>query len=212
MPERCPWSESHPLLCKYHDTEWGIPLHDDLKLFEFLVLEAFQAGLSWLTILKKRDSFREAFHSFDPDRIARYGNEDFNRLLRTEGIIRNRQKITAAVDNARAFLDLREKEGSFASWMWSFVDGVPIVNCWKAGVDIPAETELSRKMSGELRSRGFRFVGPVICYSHMQAVGVVNDHLVSCFRHGEVLAGYGSSSGSPSSSNERSSTPARDSM
>ncbi|MDO9509093.1 MAG: DNA-3-methyladenine glycosylase I [Thermovirgaceae bacterium] len=207
MPERCPWSESHPLLLEYHDTEWGVPLHDDQKLFEFLVLEAFQAGLSWLIILKKRERFREAFHGFDPEKVARYGDEEINRLLAAEGIIRNRQKITATVSNARAFLELRDREGSFASWMWRFVDDVPILNRWKSQSEMPPETELSGKISKEFRGRGFRFLGPVVTYSHMQAVGMVNDHIVDCFRYGEV-----SSSSSSSSSRERSSTPARDSI
>lgn len=207
MPERCPWSETHPLLLEYHDKEWGVPVHDDRKIFEFMVLESFQAGLSWLTILKKRENFREAFHGFSPERIARYTGEDLARLLADKGIIRNRRKIEAATANARVFLDIRDRSGSFSSWMWSFVDGSPISNRWQSQSDLPAETELSRKMSKELRRLGFRFMGPVVVYSHMQAVGMVNDHLEGCFRYAEV-----SSLNSISSSTERSSTPASDSI
>lgn len=207
MPERCPWSETHPLLLEYHDSEWGVPVHDDRKIFEFMVLESFQAGLSWLTILKKRENFREAFHGFNPERVARYSGEDISRLLADGGIVRNRQKIEAAVVNAGVFLDIQNKTGSFASWMWGFVDGSPVINRWQNQSDLPAETELSRKMSRELRSRGFRFMGPVVVYSHMQAVGMVNDHLAGCFRYTEV-----SSLSSASSSTERSSNPARDSI
>ncbi|OQB44260.1 MAG: DNA-3-methyladenine glycosylase 1 [Synergistetes bacterium ADurb.Bin155] len=181
---RCPWSESHPLLLGYHDSEWGMPVHDDGLQFEFLVLESFQAGLSWLTVLKKRERFREAFHGFDPARIASYGESDLERLLRDEGIIRNEKKIRAAVTNARAFLALAEKEGSFSNWLWGFVEGEPIVGGWDAPEQVPSETPLSRLVSGELKRRGFTFMGPVVVYSHMQAVGLVNDHLRRCFRYG----------------------------
>ena len=204
---RCPWSESHSMLTSYHDMEWGVPVQDDRKMFEFLLLESFQAGLSWLTVLKKRDNFREAFMGFDPEKVSAFGEGDIQRLLLDRGIIRNRQKISAAISNARAFLALREKEEKFASWLWGFVDGEPLRNSWKSENEIPAETELSKKISKELRSRGFSFVGPVVVYSHMQATGLVNDHLVDCFRYEEL-----SPCNSRSSSKERSSTPAMDSM
>jgi DNA-3-methyladenine glycosylase I len=187
--------------------EWGVPVQDDRKMFEFLLLESFQAGLSWLTVLKKRDNFREAFMEFDPEKVSAFGEGDIQRLLLDRGIIRNRQKISAAISNARAFLALREKEEKFASWLWGFVDGKPLKNSWKSEEEIPAETALSRKISKELRSRGFSFVGPVVVYSHMQATGMVNDHLVDCFRYEEL-----SPCSSRSSSKERSSTPAMDSM
>lgn len=183
---RCPWSLSHPLLMDYHDKEWGLPVHDDRLQFEFLVLESFQAGLSWLTILKKRERFRAAFDGFDPVRVASYGKKDMERLLSDEGIIRNKQKIKATLSNAWAFLELAEKEGSFSTWLWSFVDGETIVGGWDAPGQIPAETPLSRLVSRELKFRGFTFMGPIVVYSHMQAVGLVNDHLSSCFRYGEV--------------------------
>lgn len=183
---RCPWSLSHPLLMDYHDKEWGLPVHDDRLQFEFLVLESFQAGLSWLTILKKRERFRTAFDGFDPVKVASYGKKDMERLLSDEGIIRNRQKIKATLSNAWAFLELAEKEGSFSTWLWSFVDGETIVGGWDAPGQIPAETPLSRLVSRELKFRGFTFMGPIVVYSHMQAVGLVNDHLSSCFRYGEV--------------------------
>jgi len=163
-----------------------VPVHDDGLQFEFLVLESFQAGLSWLTVLKKRERFRGAFHGFDPARVASYGEGDLERLLRDEGIIRNEQKIRAAVTNARAFLGLVEKEGSFSRWLWSFVEGEPIVGGWDAPEQVPSETPLSRRVSGELKRRGFTFMGPVVVYSHLQAVGLVNDHLRRCFRYGRL--------------------------
>jgi DNA-3-methyladenine glycosylase I len=186
VPKRCPWAEAHPLLREYHDTEWGVPLHDDRKLFEFLLLEGFQAGLSWLTVLKKRENFRSALEGFDAGRLAGWGETEIARALTDRGIIRNRRKIEGAVKNARAFLGVREEFGSFSDYMWRFVDGDPVVNAWRDPSDVPAETQLSRLMSRDLRQRGFCFVGPVVVYSHMQAVGMVNDHLVGCFRYGEV--------------------------
>jgi len=186
MPNRCPWAEAHPLLSEYHDTEWGLPLHDDRKLFEFLLLEGFQAGLSWLTILKKRENFRKALEGFHPECLARWSENEIARALTDRGIIRNRRKIEGAVKNARAFLGVREEFGSFSDYMWRFVEGKPVVNSWKVPSEVPAETPLSRRMSRDLRQRGFCFVGPVVVYSHMQAVGMVNDHLVDCFRYGEV--------------------------
>jgi len=186
VPNRCPWAEAHPLLREYHDTEWGLPLHDDRKLFEFLLLEGFQAGLSWLTILKKRENFRKTLEGFHPERLARWSENEIARALTDRGIIRNRRKIEGAVKNARAFLGVREEFGSFSDYMWRFVEGKPVVNFWKDPSEVPAETPLSRRMSRDLRQRGFCFVGPVVVYSHMQAVGMVNDHLVDCFRYGEV--------------------------
>lgn len=186
VPKRCPWAEAHPLLREYHDTEWGVPLHDDGKLFEFLLLEGFQAGLSWLTVLKKRETLRSALEGFHPERLARWGEAEIARALADRGIIRNRRKIEGAVANARAFLKVREEFGSFSDYMWRFVDGDPVVNSWRDPSEVPDETPLSRRMSKDLRQRGFRFVGPVVVYSHMQAVGMVNDHLVDCFRYGKV--------------------------
>jgi len=173
---------------KYHDEEWGVPLRDDLALFEFLVLEGAQAGLSWSTILNRREGYRRAFEGFDPGRIARYGDEDVRRLLADEGIIRNRLKVHSAIRNARAFLDLQQQEGSFSGWIWSFVDNEPIQNEWRTLDEVPASTPLSEQISRELKRRGFNFVGPTIVYAHMQATGMVNDHLVDCFRWSQVRA------------------------
>ncbi|MFP4482191.1 MAG: DNA-3-methyladenine glycosylase I [Thermovirgaceae bacterium] len=186
MQNRCPWAEAHSLLREYHDTEWGVPLHDDRKLFEFLLLEGFQAGLSWLTILKKRENFRMCLEGFAPERLSRWGEGEVARALSDRGIIRNRRKLEGAIQNARAFLDVCENFGSFSDYMWRFVDGQPVVNSWRNPSEVPAETPLSRRMSKDLRERGFRFVGPVVVYSHMQAVGMVNDHLVDCFRYDQV--------------------------
>jgi DNA-3-methyladenine glycosylase I len=181
---RCPWCGDDPLYVDYHDKEWGVPCHDDRKLFEFLILEGAQAGLSWITILRKRDGYRKAFADFDPEAVAKFGDKDIARLLANPGIVRNRLKISAAIGNARAFLKVQEEFGSFDAYSWAFVGGKPIVGEWSSLAEIPAETDVSRAMSRDLRKRGFRFVGPTICYAHMQAVGMVNDHLVSCFRHG----------------------------
>ena len=186
MIQRCPWAEVDPLMIEYHDTEWGVPLHDDRKLFEFLVLDAMQAGLSWLTVLRKRDNFRRAFDDFDPQRVARYTKRRIEKLLNDEGIIRNRLKIEATVANARAFLQLQHELGSFSDYIWGFVDGKSVVNVWKTQKQIPAQTPLSIKMSKDLQQRGFRFAGPTICYAFMQAAGLVNDHVVDCFRNREV--------------------------
>ena len=185
-PYRCPWCGTDPVYVKYHDEEWGVPLRDDLALFEFLVLEGAQAGLSWSTILNRREGYRRAFEGFDPGRIARYGDEDVRRLLADEGIIRNRLKVHSAIRNARAFLDLQQQEGSFSGWIWSFVDNEPIQNEWRTLDEVPASTPLSEQISRELKRRGFNFVGPTIVYAHMQATGMVNDHLVDCFRWSEV--------------------------
>jgi DNA-3-methyladenine glycosylase I len=180
---RCGWAPlNDPVYLEYHDEEWGVPVHDDVRLFEFLVLEGAQAGLSWSTILKKRDAYRAAFAGFDPYRVARFNARSVERLLADASIVRNRSKIEAAIANARATLAVRAEHGSLDRFLWSFVDGRPIRNRWTTLDDIPAETERSRAMSAALRERGFRFVGPTICYAFMQAVGMVNDHIVSCFR------------------------------
>jgi DNA-3-methyladenine glycosylase I len=180
--ERCSWAVREPSL-SYHDAEWGVPLHDDRRLFEFLVLEGAQAGLSWEIILKKRDAYRRAFDRFDPRKVARYDGRRVAGLLRDAGIVRNRMKIEAAIANARAFLKVREASGSFDSWIWSFVGGRPIVNRRRRGGRVPARTPVSDALSRALKARGFRFVGSTICYAFMQAVGMVNDHAVTCFRH-----------------------------
>jgi DNA-3-methyladenine glycosylase I len=185
-PQRCPWGESHPLYIPYHDKEWGTPLHDDRGLFEFLLLEGAQAGLSWLTILKKRDAYCKAFDDFDARKVARYDARKVKRLLGDEGIIRNRLKIEAAVANAKVFLAVRREFGSFDAYVWRFVGGKPIDGRRRSMKEVPARTAESDSMSADLRGRGFRFVGSTICYAFMQATGMVNDHLVSCFRHREV--------------------------
>jgi len=186
MPNRCPWGTGDPLYVSYHDQEWGVPVHDDRLLFEFLVLEGAQAGLSWLTILKKRDNYRRAFDGFDPQRVAAYSETDIARLLADPGIVRNRLKIEAAIRNARAVLSIQQEFGSFDAFIWRYVDGRPQQNRWCTLAEIPARTPASEAMSRELKKRGCNFVGPTICYAFMQAVGMVNDHLVDCFRHGEI--------------------------
>jgi DNA-3-methyladenine glycosylase I len=186
MKRRCPWAGTDPLSVAYHDTEWGTPLHDDRKLFELLILEGAQAGLSWLTILKRREDYREAFDHFDPRSVAAYNNRKVEALLRNPGIIRNRRKVEAAVGNARAFLAVQEEFGSFDRYIWRFVGGHPMRNAWNSGEEIPASTPESIAMSRDLKRRGFGFVGPTICYAFMQAVGMVNDHIVECFRYGEL--------------------------
>jgi len=186
MPIRCKWAGADPLYVRYHDTEWGIPLHDDTKLFEFLVLEGAQAGLSWLTILKKRENFRKAFDNFDIASISVYDSARIAALLGDPGIIRNRLKIEAAVQNARAFQKVQTEFGLFDNYIWRFVEGSPIRNRWKTEARIPVQTPESIAMSRDLKQREFRFVGPTICYAFMQAVGMVNDHVVSCFRYDQV--------------------------
>ena len=183
---RCPWAGSDPLYLAYHDDEWGVSVHDDRTLFEFLILEGAQAGLSWITILRKRDAYRRAFANFDPAAVAAFDEERIAALLADPGIVRNRLKIRAAVDNARAFLAVQRELGSFNAYVWGFVGGQPIVNQWKSLREVPAETAESRALSADLKRRGFRFVGPTIIYAYMQAVGMVNDHLVTCFRHAPV--------------------------
>ncbi|MCB1163306.1 DNA-3-methyladenine glycosylase I [bacterium] len=185
-PKRCAWAGSDPLYQAYHDGEWGVPVHDDRLLFEFLILEGAQAGLSWITILKKRDRYREIFANFDPAKVARFTPARVEKLLADPGIVRNRLKVEGAVKNARAFLAVQKEFGSFDAYLWGFVEGRPIQNRWRAMGDIPAETPLSREMSRDLKRRGFTFVGPTICYAFMQAVGLVNDHVTDCFRHGEL--------------------------
>ncbi len=186
MITRCAWSTSDPLYIAYHDQEWGVPVHDDRAIFEFLVLEGAQAGLSWITILRKRDNYRAAFDQFDPARVARYDEKKIEALLTNPGIVRNRRKIEAAVQNARAFLEVQGEFGSFDRYIWRFVGGAPRQNAWTSLEQIPAQTEESVALSKDLIRRGFRFVGPTICYAHMQATGMVNDHTVDCFRYKEL--------------------------
>ena len=184
-PTRCTWATT-PLGIKYHDEEWGVPLHDDRQLFEFLVLEGAQAGLSWELILNRRESYREAFDGFDPVTVAAYGDDKVAELLANPGIVRNRQKVAAAIGNARAFLAVQQEFGSFDDYVWAFVGGSAIRNSWGSMGEVPATTPLSESMSRDLRKRGFRFVGPTICYAFMQATGMVNDHTTDCFRYGQV--------------------------
>jgi DNA-3-methyladenine glycosylase I len=183
---RCPWPGIDPLYLDYHDREWGVPVHDDRLLFEFLILEGAQAGLSWITILRKRAAYRAAFAGFDPEAVARFDGAKVAELLANPGIVRNRLKVASTITNARAFLAVQEEFGSFDAYQWRFVDGRPIRNAWQSLQEIPAGTPVSDAMSRDLKQRGFRFVGSTICYSHMQAVGMVNDHLVTCFRWREV--------------------------
>ena len=186
MRKRCEWAGSDPLYIDYHDKEWGVPVHDDRKIFEMLVLEGAQAGLNWLTVLRKRENYRKAFDNFDPRKVAKYDNEKFQKLLATEGIIRNKLKIRSVIQNARAFLEMQKEFGSFNAYIWQFVGGKPIRNSWKSLSELPVQTAESEAMSKDLKRRGFSFVGPTICYAHMQATGMVNDHVVTCFRYKEV--------------------------
>jgi DNA-3-methyladenine glycosylase I len=183
---RCGWEGSDPLLRRYHDEEWGVPVHDDRQLFEFLILETFQAGLAWITVLRKRDNFRAAFDAFDPEIVAGYGEAKIQALLADAGIIRNRAKVRAAVRNAQAFLEVQSAFGSFDAYLWDFVDGAPVQNRWRTLAEMSATTPLSDRLSKDLKARGFGFVGSTVMYAHMQATGMVNDHLVSCFRHAAV--------------------------
>ena len=183
---RCPWSKQDPLYISYHDQEWGVPEYDDQALYEKLVLDGFQAGLSWITILRKRENFRRAFDGFNPEKIARYRSAKIERLMKDAGIVRNRAKIEGAVLSARAWLELMEKGPGFSKLLWEFVDGRPKVNRFRSVRQVPAQTAVSRAMSKELAQRGFKFCGPTIVYAFMQAVGMVNDHLVSCYRHAAV--------------------------
>ena len=186
---RCPWSMTNGVLIPYHDTEWGLPVHDDLRHFEFLVLEAAQAGLSWLTVLNRREGYRHAYRGFDPSRVARFSARDVRRLLQDPGIIRNRRKIESSITNARCFREIQREFGSFDAYLWKWTGGTPLVNRWETQKKIPARTELSDAISKDLKARGFSFVGSTIIYSHLQAVGVINDHLVSCFRWKQVQRG-----------------------
>src|SRR5688572_3869042 len=183
---RCPWPGEDPLYQHYHDTEWGVPMRTDRKLFEFLILEGAQAGLSWITVLRKRDAYREAFAGFDWNKVAAFDDKKIDALLQNPGIIRNRLKVKGAVTNAKAFIKVREEFGTFSKYIWSFVDGKPIQNKWKGVKEVPAVTEVAEKISKDLKKRGFTFVGPTIIYAHMQATGMVNDHITSCFRHKQV--------------------------
>ena len=182
-PRRCPWTGEDPLMIAYHDTEWGVPLHDDRRIYEFIVLEGMQAGLSWSTVLRKRGNFRAAFKGFDPGKVAKFGRKDIERLLSDPGIIRNRLKIKAAITNARSFLVVQEEFGSFDRYMWQFVGGKPIRHGFRSLSQIPPSSPESDRFSKDLKQRGFTFVGTTIVYAHMQATGMVNDHLVSCFRY-----------------------------
>jgi DNA-3-methyladenine glycosylase I len=186
---RCAWAEGNPLMAAYHDREWGVPVHDDRKHFEFLILDAFQAGLSWAIVLAKRENFRRAFDGFDAGKVARYRAPKLRRLVQDAGIIRNRQKIAGAVQNARAFLALQDERGSFDAFVWEFVGGTTRQNAWKTMRQIPAQSTESDRLSKALKQRGFTFVGSTICYAYMQAAGLVNDHVVSCFRRVELRGG-----------------------
>jgi len=187
-PQRCAWAGYDPLYGRYHDREWGVPVRGDRRLFEFLVLEGAQAGLSWITILRKRPAYREAFDHFDFSKVVRYGERDVRRLLGNAGIVRNELKVRSAIRNAKAFLEVRDEFGTFSKYIWGFVDGQPIHNRRRTMKDIPPRTPLSDALSKDLKQRGFSFVGSTIIYAHMQATGMVNDHVVSCFRHAEVVA------------------------
>ena len=185
--ERCPWPGVDEMYIKYHDEEWGVPVHDDRKHFEFLVLEGAQAGLSWATILKRRDNYRKAYDNFDPTKVAKYDDAKVAELLANAGIIRNRKKIESSINNAKLFLEVQKEFGSFDNYIWSFVNHKPVVNSWKKLSEIPATTELSDRISIDLKKRGFSFVGSTIVYAHIQAIGLVNDHLVSCFRYRQLI-------------------------
>lgn len=183
MPKRCTWCGDDPLYVDYHDNEWGVPVRDDQKMFEFIVLEGAQAGLSWITVLRKREGYRKLFDNFDAQKIARYSDKKLDKLLENPAIIRNRLKVYGTRKNARAYLKIQEELGSFSDYLWDFVDGKPIQNRWKSLKEVPAKTELSDKISKDLKKRGFTFVGSTIVYAHMQAAGMVNDHTTDCFRH-----------------------------
>ena len=190
MKNRCEWAGADPLMVEYHDREWGTPVHDDRTLFEFLILEGAQAGLSWSTVLKKRERYRQVFDNFDVAKVARYTEKKTAKLLADPGIIRNRLKVASAVRNAKAFLAVQEELGSFDAFIWQFVGGVPRINRWRSLKQIPAQTDESRAMSRELERRGFNFVGSTICYAFMQAVGMVNDHTIDCFRYQELVRAF----------------------
>lgn len=183
---RCPWCGSDPLYVAYHDEEWGVPVHDDRKHFEFLVLESAQAGLSWLTVLRKRENYRALYDSFDPAKVAVYNEAKVQELLGNPGIIRNRKKIEASINNARCFLDIQQTYGSFDAYIWAFTEGRPVVNRWTQLSQLPAKTPLSDAVAKDLKARGFKFLGTTIVYAHLQAIGIINDHLTDCFRYNEV--------------------------
>ncbi len=189
--ERCPWPGIDDMYIKYHDEEWGVPVHDDRKHFEFLVLEGAQAGLSWATILKRRENYRKAYDNFDPAKVAKYDESKVTELLSNAGIIRNRKKIESSINNAKLFLEVQKEFGSFDNYIWSFVDFKPVINSWKTLSELPAKTELSDRISKDLKKRGFSFVGSTIIYAHIQAIGLVNDHVVTCFRHQELIGKLG---------------------
>lgn len=182
---RCPWCGKDELYVKYHDEEWGVPVHDDKKHFEFLVLESAQAGLNWLTVLKKRENYRKAYDDFDVSKVSQYDENKFNELMQNAGLIRNKMKITASINNAKLFIEIQKEFGSFDKYIWSFVNNNPVINHWNDISEVPATSELSDKVSKELKSRGFKFLGSTIVYAHLQATGLINDHLESCFRHNE---------------------------
>ncbi|WP_299009587.1 DNA-3-methyladenine glycosylase I [uncultured Tenacibaculum sp.] len=186
MKKRCFWVSDDPLYIEYHDNEWGVPVYDDDKLFEFLILETFQAGLSWITVLKKRENFRKAFDNFDYKKIAKYSEDKYKELLQDAGIIRNKLKIKATITNAQAFMKVQEEFGTFSKYIWAFTNGQPIVNKFEKREEVPATTELSDAISKDLKKRGFKFVGSTVIYAHMQATGMVNDHTTDCFRYHEV--------------------------
>ena len=186
MTTRCGWCGDDPLYVAYHDREWGVPSRDDAHLFEMLLLEGAQAGLSWITILRKRENYRQALHGFDPERIARYTARDIERLMGDAGLVRNRLKLESAVRNARAFLAMQERHGRFADFLWGYVDGTPVQNRWRSLAEVPARTPLSDRLARDLKKLGFNFVGSTICYAYLQSVGLVNDHLTTCFRHREL--------------------------
>lgn len=183
---RCGWCVGDPLYEEYHDTEWGVPLYNDKKIFEFLILETFQAGLSWITVLRKRENFKKAFDHFEIEKVASYSEQKIESLLRDPGIIRNQKKIEASVSNARAFINIQKEFGSFSDYIWKFVEGKPLQNTFSSYKEAPSQTSLSKLISNDLKKRGFKFVGPTVIYAHMQATGMVNDHEITCFRHQEV--------------------------
>jgi len=188
---RCFWlDEKKPDYVKYHDEEWGVPVYDDLKMFEFLTLESAQAGLSWYTILSRRDEYRKAFADFDASKVVNFTDKDIEILMNNKGIIRNKLKIKAAISNARIFLDIQQSEGSFSNYLWNYVDGKPIINKFKTPEDFPASSPLSDKISKDLKKRGFKFFGTTICYAHLQASGIINDHSCNCFRRQEIISSY----------------------
>lgn len=186
MVKRCSWCEKEELYLKYHDEEWGVPVFDDRKQFEFLVLESAQAGLGWLTILKKREGYRKAYEGFDPIKVAEFDDRKVEELMNYDGIIRNEKKIRASINNAKRFIEIQKEFGSFSKYIWKFVDYKPIVNSWESESELPAKTKLSEEISKDLSNRGFKFLGPVIIYSHLQATGLVNDHITDCFRHKQI--------------------------